>query len=108
MHVQEMTHPEFVDAVAKLRAMGRTVGLWPTGLEFTDDRRYRGRWWQRRHIDHGRLVVYIQRARRSPAAVRVEIRRAIVRFGGARYPADVRMARALALRRLAEKRAFPC
>lgn len=108
VHTQEMTHPQFVDAVDRLRAMGRTVGLWPNGVTFTDDRRYRGRWWQRRTIDHGRLVVYIARARRSPAAVRTEIRRAIVRYGGGAYPADVRLARAAALKRLADKRPFPC
>lgn len=100
--IQEMTHERFVDVVDEVTAMGRTVGLWSTGLTLTDEPAPR-RLWRRRHIDHRRLVVYIRRARRDPAAVVRDIRRAVVRYGSNHLTANEKITRAHALRRLTER-----
>jgi hypothetical protein len=101
--IQEMTHDRFVDVVDEITAMGRTVGLWSTGLTLTDEPGPRGWFWRRRHIDQRRLVVYIRRERRDPAAVVRDIRRAVVRYGSNHLSANEKITRAHALRRLTER-----
>lgn len=101
--IQEMTHPEFVDVVEQITAMGRRVGLWPAGVTFTDQRQRRRWFWRRRHIDHVRLVIYVKRAHRDPKAVVRDIRRQIVRHGSEQLsPAD-KITRAAALQRLTDR-----
>jgi hypothetical protein len=101
--IQEMTHPEFVDVVEQITAMGRRVGLWPPGMEVTDEPRPRRWFWQRRHIDHARIVVYVRRAHRDPKNVVRDIRRAIVRHGSGQLSPNDKIVRAAALRRLTER-----
>lgn len=98
-----MSHPEFVDLVDRTRAAARRVGLWPVGLEFTDQRPPRWHWWSRRHLDQNRLVVYIATRSRRPDQIVADLRRAIVRHSPRALSADQRLTRAAALRRLTER-----
>ena len=95
----EMTHDQFAYEVDRMVAAARRVGIWPVGLVITDAAR--PRWWKRRTIDHGRLVVYVKRASREPAAIVADICRAIIRNGTAHLTPGDKVARAAALRRIA-------
>jgi hypothetical protein len=98
-----MSHPEFVDLVDRITAAARRVGLWPTGLTFTDERPPRRHWWSRRHLDQSRIVVYVARHRRRPDQIVADLRRAIVRHASSSLTPDQRFTRAAALRRLTER-----
>lgn len=74
--VQEMTHSEFESLVALVRRQAIRVGLWSSVV--IEDHRTRWAFWRRRGLDTGRMVVYVQRARRHPADVVADIRSAFV------------------------------
>lgn len=102
--IQEMSHDQFEQNLARVIYAGRRVGLWTRAQVTITDTRPPRRFWRRRRLDAGRVIVYVRRARRDPALVLADIRRAVVSHAGPDdLTADQRVTRAAALRRLTQR-----